>query len=155
MFSNTCSYLMRKEIIAGFTHYYVSFRDSNGSQQEIEVHRRVFLECLRIVRAERNLRRWDERHVEQSGLTDETLYNRALDPQKSVEESALDNFRNEQLRQAIHSLPKIQRRRFVLYHVYGFTYEQIAETEGCSFQAVAKAVKVAESAIKKFFENQG
>jgi len=79
------------------------------------VSRPVYLEFLRFVKVERNLRRWDERHTEQSDLTDETLHDRALYPQKSVEETAFDSLQNEQLRQAVQELPEIQRRRFVLY----------------------------------------
>jgi RNA polymerase sigma-70 factor (ECF subfamily) len=113
------------------------------------------LEFFRFIKSERNLRRSDERHMEQSDLTDETLYSRAVNPQKSVEETTFDTLRNEQLRLAIRQLPEVQRRRFLLYHEFGLTYKQIAEMEGCAFQVVAKAVKAAESKFKKYFENQG
>jgi RNA polymerase sigma-70 factor (ECF subfamily) len=109
----------------------------------------VYLEFLRFVKVERNLRRWDERHTEQSELTDETLHNRALYPQKSVEETAFDSLQNEQLRQTVQSLPEIQRRRFVLYHEFGLTYEQIAKMEGCTKMAVKYTIDKATAAIRK------
>ena len=155
MFDNTNHYTLRAEIVGGITRYYVSFTDGQAIQRETEVSRPVYLEFLRFIRIERNLRRWDERHTEQSELTDEALFMRALNPQKSVEETVFDSLRNDHLRQAVQSLSEIQRRRFVLYHEFGLTYAQIAEMEGCAFQAVAKAVKVAEITIKKYFGNQG
>jgi len=155
MFDNTNHYTLRTEIVGGITRYFASFADGEGIYHETEVSRPVYLEFLRFIKAERNLRRWDERHKEQSDLTDETLHNRAVHTSKSLEDTAFDNQRNRQLRLAILSLSKIQRRRFVLYHEFGLTYEQIAEVEGCTFQVVAKAIKAAENKIKKYFEKQG
>ena len=150
MFDNPNPYFLRIEAIGGITHYFVSFVDGQALSHETEVSRPVYLEFLRFVKAERRLRRWDERHIEQSDLTDETIYRRALLPSKSAEEAAFDSMRNKDLRLAIQLLPEPQRRRFVLYHEFGFTYQQIADMEGCSFQAVAKAIKGAELAIKIF-----
>jgi len=153
MFDNTNPYTLRTEIVEGITHYYVSFSDGQAIPREIEVSRPVYLEFCRFVKRERNLRRSDERHMEQSELTDETLYNRALKPPKSVEESVFDGLRDERLRQAIAELPGIQRRRFVLHHEFGLTYEQIAEMEGCSFRAIKYSTDIAKEKIKKFFED--
>jgi len=153
MFDNTNHYALRTEIVEGITRYYVSFTDGQAVPRETEVSRPVYLEFLRFIRIERNLRRWDERHIEQSDMTDETLYNRALYPQKSIEDTAFDSLQHEQLRLAIQSLPEIQRRRFVLYHEFGLTYEQIAEMEGRHFTSIQESVMRAEEEIKSFFEN--
>ena len=150
MFDNTNPYALRTEIVEGITRYFVTFTDGQAVQRETEVSRPVYIEFLRFVRIERNLRRWDERHTEQSSLTDETLYERAIHQPKSLEETVFDSLRNERLRQAIQQLPEIQRRRFVLHHEFGLTYEQIAEMEGCTFQAVAKTIAVAETNIKNY-----
>jgi len=148
MFDNSNPYTLRTEAIEGIKHYYISFADGEGIHRETEVSRPVYLEFLRFVKIERNLRRWDDRHTEQSELTDETLYARALNPIKSTEEKAFDNLRNEQLRLAIQGLPEIQRRRFVLYHEFGLTYEQIAEIEGCKKQSICESIIRAEEKIK-------
>ena len=155
MFDNKNPYALRTEVVEGITRYYVSFTDGQGIHRETEVSRPVYVEFLRFIRIERNLRRWDERHLEQSELTDETLYSRALYPPKSVEETAFDSLRNEQLRLAIQELPEIQRRRFVLYHEFGLTYQQIADMEGCTKMPVKRAIERAEEKIReriKFFK---
>ncbi len=154
MFDNSSPYTLRTDESEGITRYYISFADGEGIQRETEVSRPVYLEFLRFIRTERNLHRWDERHIESSNLTDEELYDRASDKPKGVEETVFDSLRNEKLRLAIQSLPETQRRRFVLYHEFGLTYEQIAEMEGCSFQAVALSVGIANTAIKKYFSKQ-
>lgn len=149
MFDNTNPYTLRTEIVEGITHYYVSFMDGQAIPRETKVSRPVYLEFCRFVKRERNLRRSDERHIEQSDLTDETLYNRALQPPKSVEDAAIDDIRDEQLRQVIAELPETQRRRFILYHEFGLTYEQIAEMEGCTKRAIKFSVDLAEEKIKE------
>ena len=100
MFDNSSPYALRTEVVEGITHFFISFSDGQAIDRETEVSRPVYLEFLRFVKTERNLRRWDERHIEQSDLTDETLYNRALNPPKSVEDTAFDSLQNEQLRRA-------------------------------------------------------
>jgi RNA polymerase sigma-70 factor (ECF subfamily) len=149
------AYTLRIEESEGIPRHFVSFRDGEGIHRETEISRPVYNEFLKLVKVERNLRRWDERHVEQSELTDETLNRRALNPPKSLEETLISDERGERLRLAVRQLPEIQRRRFVLYHEYVLTYEQIAEMEGCVFQVVAKSVKAAEKKIKNFFSGQG
>ena len=153
MFDNKNHYTLCKEIIEGITHYYISFADGEAVRREIEISRPVYLEFLRFVKTERNLRRWNERHTEQSELTDETLYKRALHPPKEFEDMFLDSLQNEQLRLAIQELPEIQRRRFVLHHEFGFTYEQIADMEGCKKQSICESVIRAEEKIKEKIKN--
>ena len=149
MFDNVNPYTLRTEVAEGITRYFVSFQDGQAIPRETEVSRPVYLEFLRFVKAERNLRRWDERHTEQSDLTDESLYDRALHKPKSVEDAAFDSLRNEKLRQAIQELPELQRRRFVMYHEFGLTYEQIAEMEGCSKASAFRSVGRAEEKIRE------
>jgi RNA polymerase sigma-70 factor (ECF subfamily) len=149
MFDNTNPYTLRTEIVEGITHYHVSFVDGQAIHRETEVSRPVYLEFERFVKVERNLKRKDERNTEQSDLTEEMLHKRAFYPQKSVEETTLDSLRDEQLRLAIESLPEIQRRRFILYHEFGLTYEQIAKMEGCKRQPVPRSVERANEKIRE------
>ena len=153
MFDNTNHYTLRTEIVEGIIRYYISFTDGQTIPREIEVSRPVYLEFSRFIKDERNLRRWDERHTEQSELTEETLYIRALYPEKTVEDTAFDNLKNEQLRQAIQQLPEIQRRRFVLYYDFGLTYEQIADMEGCTKRAVKFSVDISIKKIREKLKN--
>ena len=151
MFHDNNQYTLRKEIVGGFTHYYITFTDAHGESHKEQVPRTVFATYLRFEKNERNLRRWDERYREQSDLTEATLHRRALHLPRSVDDMVIAAEQGEVLRRAIAELPEVQRRRFLMYHEDGLTYEEIAEREGCIFQAVAKSVKSAESKIKNLF----
>jgi RNA polymerase sigma-70 factor (ECF subfamily) len=147
MFDNTNPYTLRTEIREGITYYYISFSDGQAVLRETEVSRPVYLEFLRFVKTERNLRRWDERHTEQSTLTDETLHERALHIPTDVAELTISSLRDEHLQQVIIELPETQKRRFILYHEFGLTYEQIADMEGCTRQSATRSVGRAKQKI--------
>ncbi len=148
MFDNTNIYTLRTEITGGIAHYFVSFMDVQNIHHKIEVSHLVFLEFQRFIKTERNLRRWDERHIEQSDLTDEELYNRALYKPINFEEELLDSMRNKKLWLSIQNLSEIQRRRLIMHHEFGLTYEQIAKMENCSSISIFHSVKRAEGKIK-------
>ncbi len=153
MFDNTNPYTLRTEIVEGIRHYYVSFKDGQAILRETEVSRPVYLEFLRFIKRERSLQQWDRRHTEHSELTDETLYNRAFHTPKSVEDTIYESQRDERLRQTIAELPELQRRRFILYHEFGLTYQQIAEMEGCTQMPVKRSIDRARNTIKGLLEN--
>ena len=153
MFDNINPYALRTETVACITRYFVSFRDEQAILREIEVSRPVYLEFHCFIKHERNLRRWDERHSEQSEMTDETLYSRASCLPKSVEETVLENQRDELLHQIISELPEIQQRRFILHYEFGLTYKQIAEMEGCTKMAVKFSIDISTNKIRDKLEN--
>ena len=66
------------------------------------------MEFCHFIKRERNLRRSDERHLEQSELTEETLCRRAVHKPKPVDEAVSDTIRMERLNRAIMELPEIQ-----------------------------------------------
>jgi RNA polymerase sigma-70 factor (ECF subfamily) len=149
MFNNESRYTLRMEITGGSTRYFVSFTDGQGIQRETEVSEPVYTEFLNFVKIERNLRRWYERHMEFSELTDGSLLRRAIHPPQSLEDAVVDKLKSEQLRAVIRSLPEKQRRRFVLHHEYGLTYGHIAKMEGCTKRAVKYSIDLAKEKILK------
>jgi RNA polymerase sigma-70 factor (ECF subfamily) len=152
MFDIKNPYTLRCEIIEGITRYYVSFADGEGVHRTTEVSKPVYMEFERFIKVERNLRRWDERHIERSELSDEALYKRALFPPKSIEEATFVDMQSEKLQRVVKDLPETQRRRFVLYYDFGFNYRQIADKEGCTARAVEYSVTIAKLKIRKYFE---
>jgi len=56
---------------------------------------------------------------------------------------------------ALTKLTAIQRRRYLLYHVQGKTYREIAELEKAHFTSVEESILAAEKKIKKFLSKQG
>lgn len=84
MFDNTNPYTIRIEETNGQKRYFVAFIDGQGIFRESEVSYEVYTQFCRFVKCERNLRRSDERHLEQSELTEETLCRRALHKSRSL-----------------------------------------------------------------------
>ncbi|MDD4474985.1 MAG: sigma-70 family RNA polymerase sigma factor [Eubacteriales bacterium] len=154
MFNDKSPYTIRIEVADDVRHYFVSFIDGENICRETEVSRSVFLEIYKSIKKIRNLTRSDERHIEQSELTEETLYSRAMNPPQEVEEIVFDIERGNVLREAINVLPETQKRRFILYYDFNLTFEQIGKLEGCTHPAVLKSIRAAENKIKIFLENK-
>ena len=110
------SYWLREVMTEGGTSYYISFRDGQGKIQELCVPYDFYMAFRKLELDERKLENWDYRHREFSEIMEETLNWRALQLPKSIEEHVLAEERAELLQRAIHMLPEIQRRRFLLYH---------------------------------------
>lgn len=133
--------------------FYVSFKDFQGIKRSLEISKELFdvfnefeLEDLAT------LNEWD-RYIEHSELTEESLSQRALNKQESVETAYEHAFECFQLKKVISELPEKQRRRFEYYYFQEMTYLQIAEKEGCTLQAVAKSIAAAENKLKKFLDS--
>ena len=144
MFDNTNPYKV-------FCRYYAAFFDGKGKPQEVEISEDVFHAFEEFVKTERNLRRWDERHEEHLEYAEEEISVKVPRLQKSIEEVICEKELAREVETVIDTLPEIQRRRFLLYHKYDLTYEQIAEVENCSHPAIIKSVSAAIQKLKTFF----
>lgn len=94
---------------------------------------------------------------------DSVLYENALKA-PSAEEEYFENLekaenetntRSEQMiaLQAIKTLKRKQKRRFLLYVVHQLSMREIAEIEGTSHVAIHLSIKSARNRIRKFLEN--
>lgn len=131
--------------------YYISFTDGQGNAQKLEVDAELYelfdgfeledISHMNIV----------SRHWEQLELTEVALQRRAIDQPESIENFVAKRIKYQKLHTAIAQLPELQRRRVLLYYFGGYTYEQIAEMEGCKHPAVIKSIAAAKKNIKKYF----
>lgn len=135
----------------GDGRHWLTFSDGQRHRHHLEINAAVFALFDSFELDDLSYLNEVDRHYEQSELTEASLYDRAVHRPATVEESALQSMEYAQLHRAISELPEIQKRRLILYHFQGLTYEQIAGMEGCTFQAVAKSVAAAEKRLKKFF----
>ena len=130
--------------------YFLVFVDGSGVRQHIESDQTLYEAFDRFELDDLAHLNEVDRHYEQSEQTEGTLHWRAVQPRESVEETVSQQMEVESLYRAIARLPDKQRRRLTLYYFGEFTYEQIAEMEGCTFQAVAKSIDAAGKNLKKF-----
>ena len=149
MLKNENPYTVRIEESDGIKRYYISFTDGCGILQETEVEKDVFNEIEKYRKHEKRQLNFFDRHIEHSELTDESLQEQTARPPVSLEESAIMRDRESALRIAVAELPEIQRQRFLLYFMYGLTFEQISEQERCTKMAVKYTVDKAKAVISK------
>lgn len=132
--------------------YYIEFADGQRKEHCIEISRELYEAFDRFELDDLKHLNIVDRHIEQSEIYDITLHRRSGQTGESAENEAIRKIALEELYTAISMLPAIQKRRLVLYYFVGLTYEQIAEMESCSFQAIAKSVSTAEKKLKKLLE---
>ena len=142
------TYTLREEIVQSITHYYISFTDSAGAFQDLEVSETLYLEFRQLDRKNRNLQQSDQRHKEHNEVYEETLNRRAVFKPKGVEELIMEAELSELLHKTIDSLPEIQRRRFLLYYEYDYNYYQIGAMEHCTASSVGKSICIAKERVK-------
>ena len=131
--------------------YYISFTDGQGIFHKQEISMELYAAFNDFELDDISLINEASRHLTEADADEESLGNRIADPSEPVEDRAYRRIMYQELHNAIAQLPEIQRRRVVLYYFGGYTYEQIAQMEGCKYPAVIKSVSAAEKNIKKYF----
>lgn len=131
-------------------HFYITFTDSIGTRQELEVDKALFDTMDRFELDDLSFLNEVDNHYEHSELTEASLNARAFEPRRTVEETIALRDENERLHKAIAMLPEKQRNRLMLYYFGDMTYEQIADMEGCKHPAIMKSVSAAIKKLKKF-----
>lgn len=133
-------------------HYYISFKDGQGTLHEFEISEQIFrafdtfeLEDLSYLNV------WD-RHIEQSEIWEPTLSRRAFRKTEDFEETIFARIQVAKLHSAIRQLPEKQRKRLILHYYDGFTYAEIAKKENCSVRAVEYSVQGAIRNLRKIFK---
>ena len=132
-------------------HYWLSFTDNQGERHSLEIGRELFDALDQFELDDLSHLNKVDNHYEHISLSDEELNTRAAYQRETVEETAFRHIEHEKLYAAMKRLPEKQYRRLVLYYFGEFTYEQIAEMEGCSHPAIIKSIKSAIEALKKVF----
>lgn len=131
-------------------HYYLSFTDGSHIKRCMEIDKALFDAFDRFELDDLSFMNKVDKHYEQSEQTENSLNKRAAQPQESVEDAVARRVEVEALHRAIAQLPEKQRHRLVLYYFGDFTYQQIAEMEGCKYQAVQDSIRTALKKLKDF-----
>lgn len=131
-------------------HYYISFTDSCGIHICMEINRSLFELFDRFELDDLSyLNRVDKYHDGRE-LSDEL----ALKTLEQHSQELDDPFKFDHLHDAIKELPRLQRKRLMLYYFNDYTITEIANLEGCSVQAVSKSIKSAEKKLDKILNKK-
>lgn len=137
-------------INTAYPHYYLSFADGSRVERCMEIDKALFDAFDEFELDDLSFMNEVDRHYEQSEQTEASLNRRAAQPQEPVEETVFQRVEVDKLHRAITKLPEKQRRRLVLYYFGEFTYEQIAEMEGCTISPVKRSIEKAIENLKNF-----
>ena len=129
----------------------ISFTDGQGQTQKVEISESLYEAFDEFELEDISHLNKVSRYQEQSELTEVSLHSRAVEVPEPLEEQVYRKLLCEKLHKAIGKLPEVQRRRLMLYYFGGYTYQQIAEMEGCKHPAIMKSVAAAEKKLKKYF----
>ena len=130
--------------------YYIAFTDGQGTFHKQEISMEIYAAFNGFELDDISLMNEISRHLTEADAVEEPLGHRIADPSEPVEDHVYRRIMYQELHKAISQLPEIQRRRVLLYYFGGYTYEQIAEMEGCRHPAVIKSIAAAKENIKKY-----
>ena len=133
-------------------HYYLTFVDSSEQKQCMEIDKALFDAFDRFELEDISFMHKVDKHYERTEQTEASLSKRATKPQEAVEEIVSQQLEIDRLHHAIAKLPEKQRHRLVLYYFGEFTYEQIAEMEGCTIMPVKRSIDAAIEKLKKLLK---
>lgn len=129
--------------------YYISFTDGQGIFHKQEISMNLYAAFSSFELDDISWINEASRHLSELDFGEEPLSHKIADPSEPVEDRVYRRIMYQELHRAIAQLPEIQRRRVLLYYFEGYTYEQIAQMEGCKYPAIIKSVAAAEKNIKK------
>lgn len=132
--------------------YYISFVDSVEHECRIEIDKEIFDIYMKSKKAYIKIKNETSRHLEQSVLTEEDVYNRSFNPIESVEEIVIKNIDKGKIREALKDLTGTQYKRINLHIVNEITIRDVAKIEKVQKRQIEKSLQLGLKKIKKFFE---
>ena len=150
MTDNKPAYTVRIAEVDGTTRYFTAFVDGSGIQHEIEIPREVYLALEDCRLTEKRQENEFDRHRERFELSEAQLAVRTLRPPLPMEEAVTQTV---DMQAALATLTDTQRRRFLLYHDHGLSFEQIAKAENRIKSTIVESIMAASEKIKNYFDS--
>ena len=126
----------------------ITILNANRRPADVEVSvdiYRVYEESRKQEERQRYERR---KHIDGRAFHNCLLFELATEPLEETFER-LETLR--EINYAVDQLPPLQRQRFVLHFIYGYSYSEIAEMQGCYKAAVMRSAQSALKKIRKDF----
>ena len=134
--------------------YVVIFKDGSRKEQVIEVSEEVFNQMDKFELEDISQMHKIDKHIERFELSEESINVRSINSSIDTTSDFVEKkIINEELRDAISSLPEFQKRRIIKYYFYNKTFEEIAKEEQCSKVAIKYSIDSAIKNISKKIKN--
>ena len=132
--------------------YVVEFKDNKNIVHKVEISDEIYQAFDKFELEDISQIHKYRKHIEHSEVFEETLYHRAVNQDKSVEEVVEDKILNDSLKIAIEKLTETQKRRIKLYYFENLNFKQIAQLERCDESSVRESIYKGIEKIKKILK---
>jgi len=132
--------------------YIIKFKDYQNKEYSIEVDETIFNEFNKFELKDLSEMNEYDRHIEHINLSEEILNKRKIKVDIGIEELVLNNLEYENIYNAIQRLPKIQRKRIIMYYFMSLTQNEIAKKEKTSIRAIQYSLNNGLKNLKKFLK---
>ena len=128
---------------------YIVIFNSNNIENKIQISKEIY-EALNQFELD-DLKQLNEKdtHYERLEQSEEFLFKRSFNKNKSVEDIVEEKIMNDKLKTAINMLSNIQKSRIKKYYFDSKTLDEIALEEHTSHQAISKSIASGIEQIKK------
>lgn len=133
--------------------YIITFKDSTGKLNNVEVTKKVFQAFDRFELDDLSELNEYDNHIEHSEIYENNINARAKDKPISIEDEIIKKSTFEELKQSLEKLPEVQKRRIKKYYFDDKTEQEIANEEKTSQQAVHIILERAKENLKKILKN--
>lgn len=124
--------------------------DNDGQQVSVEISVEVGVFLDEAKRADESAARKRRRHLDDREFTEYIAATEGrLLSQESPEEAICRRETQDELQSVLAACTVEQRKRFLLYALYGHSYAEVGKLCGCSKYAARDSIK----AVKKIFRN--
>lgn len=141
-------------IIKTENKYTIEFKDGKGTFQKVNVDKEVFdvfdkselIDISQMTKA--------KKHIVNFDLSEEYINLHRFDKQVLIDDEVITKTTFEELRNAIDTLPDIQKRRIKLYYFNELTQQQIANLDNVDIRAIRYTLKIAIDNLNKILKNK-
>ena len=130
----------------GRTMYLVKILNADHRPVDVEVSLEIYRVYEESRKQEERQRYERRKHIEGKSFDDCLLYDLATEP---LEETAERLETLLEIGCILEKLPPLQRWRFILHFLYGYSYSEIAKMQDCNKSAVMRSVHSALKKIRK------
>ena len=132
--------------------YYILFKDNKNKLHKDKVNKKVFFAFNDFELEDKKLMNEYSRYIEHSEIFEYSFESRIMNKDTSLEDEVIRNVIFEELREAVNSLPEIQKRRIKKYYFEGKTQQQIANEEKVDIRSIQYSLNCALKNLKKILK---
>ena len=125
---------------------YLSFKDGQGFPHKLELDVKLYALFDRFELDDLSFLNEQERHLDQTELSEALLSRRVPENQATVEDAVYESLQTQALREGIRRLPEIQKRRLQMYF---FRWTHLRRNCGTGKMQLSSGTEVRECGAEK------